>query len=40
VEQGGDLSVSERVDLDAGLKVGLTEPELDLAGRFGVTARF
>jgi len=28
------------LDLDLGVKVGLTEPEPDLAGRFGVTWRF
>jgi hypothetical protein len=33
-------SASEDVELDLGVKVGLTEPETDLAGLLGVTFRF
>lgn len=33
-------SVNKNVDLSAGVKVGLTEPETDLTGTFGVTLKF
>lgn len=33
-------SVNKNVDLSAGIKVGLTKPETDLTGTFGVTLRF
>lgn len=33
-------SVSKNVDLSGGVKVGLTKPETDLSGTFGVTLKF
>lgn len=33
-------SVNKNIDVSAGIKVGLTEPETDINGTFGVTLRF
>ena len=33
-------TVNENLDLSSGLKVGLTKPEADLTGTFGVTIKF
>lgn len=33
-------SVNKNIDLSAGVKVGLTEPETDLTGTFGLTLKF
>lgn len=33
-------SVNKNIDLSAGIKVGLTEPETDLTGTFGITMKF
>ena len=37
---GAIYSVNESIDLSAGIKTGLTKPETDLAGTFGITYKF
>jgi hypothetical protein len=37
---GAIYSVTENLDLDLGVKVGLTEPEIDVTGLFGMAWRF
>lgn len=37
---GAIYSLNKSVDLSAGLKVGLTKPEDDLTGTFGLTYKF